>query len=187
MNHFFAGSAANRAHLSAGSISPLAAEAGPSGPAPAAPDAHVAACSSSPPTEKRFLRQRAALTVKVCISRHKHCNCHGAAHTPSVTGSLGWAASCCTHDARLPGGSPSNQLRRTPLALAYRSDRAWAPAPSSLHCAPCPHGPACREGGCPDRVYVPASCTLCLFFGGSVPATGGRSLGGAVRQCTEIL
>eukprot|EP01047_Picozoa_sp_COSAG01_P131112 COSAG01_NODE_60792_length_292_cov_6.544041_1_plen_68_part_10 len=32
--------------------------------------------------------------------------------------------------------------------------------------------------------YVPASCTLCLFFGGSVPATGGRSLGGAVRQCT---
>jgi hypothetical protein len=65
---------------------------------------------------------------------------------------------------------------RTPLALAYRSDHAWAAAPSSLHHAPCPHGPACRDGGCPGRVYVPASCTLCLFFGGSVPATGGRSL-----------
>jgi hypothetical protein len=51
--------------------------------------------------------------------------------------------------------------RRTPLALAYHSDRAWAPAPSSLYHATCPHGPACWDGGCPDRVYVPASCAHC--------------------------
>jgi hypothetical protein len=85
-------------------------------PAHAAPDAHAAACSASPPTEKRFLRQRAPLTVKVCISQHTHWNRHHAGHTPSVTGSLGWGASCCTHDARLPAGSPSNSVgSRIPL------------------------------------------------------------------------
>eukprot|EP01047_Picozoa_sp_COSAG01_P067022 COSAG01_NODE_9375_length_2463_cov_251.083756_2_plen_284_part_00 len=75
----------------------------------------------------------------------------------------------------------------TPLVAVLRDSRACAWALAHAWQAPSPRGPSCREGGCPGRFYGPASCTLCLFFGGSVPVAGGRSLGGGAGQCTEIL
>jgi hypothetical protein len=111
-------------------------------PAHAAPDADAAASSASPPMERRSLRQRAALTVKVCISRHKHCNCHGAAHTPSVTGSLGWVTRSSTHDTRLPGGSLSNAVgSRIPLRTRLGTG-PFLPPPRPL--PPWPRMPAGR-------------------------------------------
>jgi hypothetical protein len=85
-------------------------------PAHAAPDADAAASSASPPTERRSLRQRAPLTVKILANRHTSWEGHVQPHTPASRRCLGWGASSSTHDTRRAGASPSNAVgSRIPL------------------------------------------------------------------------